>query len=84
MTTMLPDATKADAMISQLGRKELEVVKLITAGKTCPEICTIMNIKEGTYRSHKLRIKKKMGGLPVWGWPSVLLSVIPKERLFDG
>lgn len=79
----MPNSIEAEMMVGKLTPKELEIVKLITAGNTGKQLCQALGIMEGTYRHHKTAIKKKMGGRPVWGWPAVLLSAVPMERV-DG
>lgn len=76
----LPSVTEAQEIINSLSPRELEVVREIATGKKCDPICQALGINSGTYRSHKVRIKKKMGGRQFWGWPAVLLIARPEVR----
>jgi DNA-binding CsgD family transcriptional regulator len=76
---IINNKTEARSIIDKLTPKEFEVVSRITAGDTCKELCERLGIVEGTYRRHKINIKKKMGGRPVWGWPAILIAATPDE-----
>jgi len=70
-----PNSLEAELMIGSLTKKELEIVQHIARGCTASQTCASMDINVGTYRSHKYRIKRKMLGMPMWGWPAVLFAV---------
>ncbi len=82
ITTLRFNPAQAEVMLSSLTPKELELVRHIALGHTANQTCKAMDINTGTYRSHKYRIKRKMRGLPMWGWPAILFTV--EGKVGDG
>ena len=73
----------AEAMVKALSKKELIVAWLITMGKRTPEIVQKMNISKRTLDVHLRSIRIKLGGLPTYGIPMVVIRArgfdIPKD-----
>ena len=60
--------TKEGSMFDSLTEGEMKVVKLVIRGLTWKRICEILSVKPENLRIKKHRIKKKLNGIPTWGW----------------
>lgn len=56
-----------------LSDRELEIVKLVAAGKSNPEIGAELFISAGTAKTHVANVQRKLGvrnrvGIAAWAW----------------
>lgn len=55
------DASSAASIASTLSRRQMEVLRLITAGNTSTEIAKQLHISEATVQSHRKEIMQRLG-----------------------
>lgn len=60
-TTMSENDDGADLVRLGITRREAEVLRWITAGKTNPEICIILQLSRSTVKTHVARLLAKLG-----------------------
>ena len=60
VATMLADTPPDKASQARLGRREIEVLKLIAQGRSSPEIASLLHIASGTVQVHRENIMHKL------------------------
>lgn len=56
-----PDPTSASAVLAAISERELDVLRLLAAGRTNAEIATELYLAESTVKSHLARLLQKLG-----------------------
>ena len=52
--------TTSTLTIAQLTKRELDVLRLLVAGHTCPEVADLLYISRETVKSHKRKLYLKL------------------------
>lgn len=68
-------------LIDQLSPRELEVLKMISAGNSRETISSLLNISKLTYDDHRKNIRIKLGIKNSADWATIMYHVRQKEKI---